>query len=375
MSTGKALLYINSKGYAVTRHSYSGGETFRDCAKKYYLQRVQGWVAREDRAARHFGTALEHAVTFWHQRGQNIAAAEGEFMRLWAEHKDKDYIYSKTEGDWDRLGLTGRELLKLYTLRYPTLPYVVKNPKDSFQINVAFELFPGTKLAGIEFTGYIDLQAELKETGEPLGIDMKTSGKDIPDLTILDPQLRSYAWAKAFPWWAFLWFRKMGREISKGDKVTLLEARAGLEAGTDAVVMGSDDFGVYVTTDPQIEKEINTLFVGKSKAVEAAKQAYIIANGKMVDENLLTKQRVQFKAVYITPESADDIGYRIKQDVVNITNANEKDRWLMESGVRFPHEKCPNCEMRGICSDNADLRDALLTRNQLDELDFSNDSE
>ena len=69
MSTTKPHLYVNSKGYPVTRHSYSGGDAFQFCPQKYYLERVQGWSERQERAASKFGIALEAGVTFWHQRG------------------------------------------------------------------------------------------------------------------------------------------------------------------------------------------------------------------------------------------------------------------------------------------------------------------
>jgi|SRR5579864_119856 len=389
MSIVKAHLYINSRGQYVTRHSYSGGDTFAFCAQKYYLERVQGWSDKQDRVARHFGIALEAGVTFWHQHRQDTTAAVAEFKRLWLEHKDKEYIYSKPEKDWENLGRTGEELLRLYTLRYPTFPYIVNNPKEAFQVQTNFEVFPGTKLAGIEFTSYIDLMANIKKTqpqptplfpilpeaGEEIIIDMKTSAKDVPELTVLDPQLRSYAWVKSLRLVAFLWFRKMGRELSKGDKVTLLESYAGFEPGLSAVVLGTDDFGIWVTTDPKIEEEMNKLFVGSSKAVVAAKQAYIAANGKHVTETAVTKQRVQFKMATITKESAEDIGRSIKRDIINIAAANEKDFWPMQSGVRFPNEKCPNCAMRGICSNNPELQDALVTRKQMEEFDFGNETE
>ena len=92
-------------------------------------------------------------------------------------------------------------------------------------------------------------------------------------------------------------------------------------------------------------------------------------------EYTVTKQRVQFKHVIISEESREDIGKSIKRDIVNIARATETEFFPMQSGVRFPNEKCPNCAMRGICSNNPDLRDALVTRKQLNELDFGNDSE
>jgi hypothetical protein len=77
----------------------------------------------------------------------------------------------------------------------------------------------------------------------------------------------------------------------------------------------------------------------------------------------------------ITPESQEDIGRSIKRDVINIAAANEKGFWPMQSGVRFPNEKCPMCAMRGICSENPELRDTLVTRKQIEEIDFGTESE
>jgi hypothetical protein len=329
---------------------------------------VQGWSEKQERAASKFGIALEAGVTFWHQHRQDMANAVAEFQRLWMEHKDKEYIYSKPEKDWESLNKTGSELIRLYAIMYPTLPYVVNNPQD-FQVQTNFEVFPGTKLAGIEFTSYIDLIAQLKAGGAPLIIDIKTSGKDIPELTVWDPQLRSYSWVKEYPNVAFLWFRKMGRTISRGDSATMLETYAGLAPGTEVTVMATDEFGLWVTTDEKIYDTMTTQFVGESKAVKAARQNYVEANSKHVIESALTKQRVQFKMAVITKDSADDIGRKIKHDVVNIIRANETEDWSMNSGVRFPDERCPMCAMRGICSNNPELRDALVTRKQVDEFE------
>ena len=374
MSLMRPHLYINSKGYFVTRHSYSGSDSFNYCARKYYLERVQGWSEKSQRSSTAFGIALEKAITFWHQHRQDTAASVAEFVRLWAESKDKPYTYTKSDLDWDRLHLTGQEMVKLYAIRYPTFPYVVNNPLD-FQVETNFEVFPDTKLSGIEFTSYIDLVAQTKNTSEPLIIDIKTSGKDVPEFTILDPQLRSYSWVKQWPNVAFLWFRKMGRTISKGDTVTFLEAYAGLQPGDDAIVAKSDDFGLFITQNQQAIDEMDAKFIGESKAVKALRQEYIEANFKHVPERAITKQRVQFKSAYITQESAEDIGRSIKRDIINIASANEKEFWPMQSGVRFPNEKCPMCPMRGICADRPELRDMLLVRKQMDELDFGKESE
>lgn len=374
MSIMRPHLYINSKGSFVTRHSYSGSESFNYCARKYYLERVQGWAERTERSSKFFGIALEAGVRFYHQHRMDINAAVAEFVRLWAEHQDKPYTYSKSDLDWNRLNLTGQELLRLYAIRYPSFPFIVNNPMD-FQVETNFEVFPGSKLAGIEFTSYIDLVGQLKGSIDPVIIDMKTSGKDVPEFTVLDPQLRSYSWVKGWPNVGFLWFRKCGRTISKGDTVTFLEPYAGLQPGEDATVLMKDDFGVWVTQNQQVIDDMDAQFVGESKAVKAARQQYIEANSKQAPERVITKQKVQFKLAIITPESSEDIGRSIKRDMINIAAATEKEFFPMQSGVRFPNEKCPMCPMRGICANKPDLRDTLLVRKQLDEFDFGKESE
>ena len=382
MSTMKPHLYINSKGYFVTRHSYSGSDSFNYCARKYYLERVQGWAEKLERSSTKFGIALEKGITFYHQHRQDVAGAVAEFGRLWAESTDEKraavnlspLTYTKSDLDWNRLNLTGQELIRLYAVRYPTFSYVVNNPQD-FQVETNFEVFPDTKLAGIEFTSYIDLVAQIKNTEKPLIVDIKTSGKDVPEFTVLDPQLRSYSWVKGYPDVAFLWFRKMGRSISKGDTVTFLEHYADLQPGDDAIVLLKDEFGIWVTQNQQVIDDMDAQFIGESKAVKAARKEYIEANSKFAPESAITKQRVQFKMAVITQESAEDIGRSIKRDVVNIAAANEKEFWPMQSGVRFPNEKCPMCAMRGICANRPELRDMLLVRKQMDELDFGKESE
>lgn len=375
MSDERPYIYINSRGQKVTRHSYSGSDAFSFCPRKYYLERVQGWSDKTERSSTKFGIALEKAITFWHQHGQDQASAVLEFVRLWAEHKDKPYTYTKSDLDWGRLNLTGQELIKLYAIRYPSFPYTVVNPKLDFQVETNFEVFPGTKLAGIEFTSYIDLIAQIKGSKEPLIVDIKTSGKDVPEYTMLDPQLRSYAWVKGWSHVAFLWFRKTGRTISKGDTVTLLDAYAGFQPGDDAFVLAKDEFGVWITQDQRVVDEIDAKFEGNSKAVKQARQEYIEAQSKHAPESAITKQRVQFKMAVIPQDSIEDIGRSIKRDIVNIASATEKDFFPMQSGVRFPNERCPNCAMRGICSGKPELRDLLLVRKQLDEFDFGKESE
>lgn len=372
----KAYLYVNSNGWGVNRHSYSASETFRECPRKYYLGKVQGWKEKTDNAAKHFGIALEHAITFYHRRAAAVDNAVKEFELAWAEHKDKPYSYAKTDTDWATLNETGKELVRLYHVLYPNLPYTVPNPEQAFQVETNFEVFPGTKLAGIEFTSFIDMVGQIKDSFEPIIIDMKTSGKDIPEMISLDPQLRSYSWVKDWRNVAFLWFKKCGRKMSKGDEVTVLhECKAG-RPGEKLIVLKADDFGVWVTPNQRVVDEIDSLFKGKSKETEAARAKYIETNAEHVPEHYLTKQQIQFGSGVVSKESADDIGRAIKKDIIDICGATEQDFFPMLSGVRWPKDQCLNCCMRGICSGNNELRDKIIVRKTKDDVvDFGTESE
>ena len=366
----KPHLYVNQKGFYVTRHSYSGSESYTHCPRKYYLERVQGWRQIEQRSSTEFGKALENAITFWHQRGQDTDAAVAEFNRQWAECENKPLTYTKEDKDWERLSLTGQEMVRLYTILYPDMPYVVDNPDFSFQVEKNIEMFPDSKLAGISLTMYLDMVVVFKETGNRGVVDMKTSGKEVPEFTELDPQLRTYGYGTGYQDVAFLWFRKMGRTISCGDEVTLITNDLLFKAGTKGTVLGKDVLGgIWITLSESVAEGLQQ-FEGKSKDVVEARQKYVEANGILVDEKNLTKQRIYFKHVVLSVESMEDIGRSIKRDILSIVRSNELDFWPMQSGVRFPHDKCTKCEMRGICADRPALRDSLVERKVVDDLEL-----
>src|SRR5208282_485889 len=117
-----ALLYINASGKEMTRHSYSGGLEFDHCPWKYYLHRIMGWKEKDNKAALLFGRAIEDAIEFYHAVGGKKDVAEEEFIRLWSMCKDKELTYTKKEVNWDSLMRAGREMMRLYIIRQPSLP-------------------------------------------------------------------------------------------------------------------------------------------------------------------------------------------------------------------------------------------------------------
>ena len=338
----KASLYVNSQGFPVTRHSYSGSSDFSYCAKKYELSRIVGWKEKEIRAAQEFGTCIELAVRYFHENDMDPC---DYFCQTWRDvvslEKNKNMTYSKVEVDAENLEQIGIEMLQLYQFRVKEFPYEFDG--IAFQVNRSKEILPNTDLAGIEFVAYLDMLANLKSSEGKLILDCKVSGAKIPDFLVLDPQLQSYAWIEQTPHVGFLWFEKVTRGMKKGSQVTRLDT------GETAFVIKieEDDFGKRV-------------YVGSSE--KTAEE-----NATIVPEELLTKQKVYVRIAKIPQKLIDERGRAIQQDVRRIHEASENNFFPQEGSIRFP-EKCPICPYRGICSGDDELRDKLV------QLDTKNDS-
>lgn len=369
----QAALFINSKGYPVSRHSYSGSSDFNHCPRFYELKRIIGWQEREQRAALPFGNAIEAAVRHHHENNGTGGPErfDREWARIMADPKNKDMTYSKLEGDAENLARIGHEMLQLYALKVKDFPY--EETGIIFQADRRIEVFPDTDLAGIEFIAYLDMIVTLKETGEKCIIDCKTSGTKIPDYIVLDPQLQSYAWVEKNPNVGFLWFQKVSRSVETGSEVAPL---CGQKAGVSLIVLKTDEDELgapahWLGSEKQRE-EMNKKFPPKQKsqAVLTAKDQWLHANAIRVLESNLTKQAVHVRISKVSKKLADDRGRSIGNDIVQIHAASEDNFFPQQGGVRFPNEKCPRCPMRGICSGDDKVRDDLLVLSQPNDFDI-----
>lgn len=396
-----AVLYINSLGREVRTHSFSSGQTFSACARKYFLQKVRGWRRRERTAAMEFGKAVENAIQAFHENGLRPESGVEHFKREWAVHKmDKELVYKPTEKDFDNLLRAGSELLKLYQILLPSLPIV--NPV--FQANFSKPVFPGTNLADLTDQGFVDLISSLDNWDHPLLpkvpqgegprrviVDIKTAGKELNvtrDLLGLDGQLRRYGWLAGYRDVAFLWaVKSVWDAYQKGTEVTFLTSTDNWTAGNRAVVFkfNEEEGTVLLTTHEGLQRIKGLLDEIKGKGSTERKEmllAGLIADNELLSASVsdITKQKIQFLATRLSEEDVHEAGERVGQEIVAIHDANEKGVWLQSTGIRFPNTACTWCEYRGNCTKNDALRDSLLVQtapadNVLDEIeeDFEED--
>lgn len=365
-------LYINPKGYAVNRVSYSSIEDFNFCPRKFFLKRAQGWKEKREPAAFAFGKAFENAHRAYHEDSLDLGRAIVCFEEEWARSKDLNLDYTKTEKSWEALFESGREMLRLYAIWWPTSEIASHTRGIDFQVQIQPELFPDSEWAGLEFTAYLDMVIQ-QEIGDEWGhecgtapfiIDIKTAGRDLddtPGIVALDPQLRTYAWLLDTPDVGFMWFQKVNRTLEKGSEVTLLVDSKTLKAGDKGKVLSVEGSQVWVAGFEEFEVFSAEAKGKKGKNLEAVETQWCSLS-EPLNTSDVTKQRFQFATAYIDKETREQVGEMKKREVAEMIHAQQTNRYHQKGDVRGFNVKCPNCEMLGICTKNEALRDEKLVQ-------------
>jgi len=356
-----AFLYINSRGEAHRRHSYSAGNDFDGCPYRYYLRRVMGWRERDNKARFLFGRALEEAIQFHHDH--NGQGAVEDFIRRWSVHKDnKELQFTAVEKDWDNLNQCGIEMIKLYAIRQPSLP-IPLGANSVFQRTYEKECFPGDPNYGeiidagkFDIISYVDPNHPLlpkinwkPEQGRlrPIIVDIKTAGQNFPEnpgIAAFDSQLRRYSWQSGIRDVSLLWFTKTGRSLKKGSSITLLENVGAFKAGDEAVIAKVDEDALWFVGNDFMLEEMSRAQGYKGDKVDqtnAAKEraaAWLEQNGTKISLDKVTRQRLQFNAGRVSEESANDAGAVAARQIVEIVNAWNNKQYPQTFGIRYPRD-------------------------------------
>ena len=380
-----AFLYINSKGTPWRSHSYSAGNVFDLCPKKYYLMKVLGWKEKENKARFMLGRAFENAVQ-WHHEHDGKGGVD-QFSQEWQAFVDnKDLQYTKVEKDWATCRRMGIDWMKLYIIRQPSLP-VPLGGQTLFQRTFSKEVFPNDPNYGeiedagkLDIVAYVDPQHPLlpkltwkPEYGplRPIIIDIKTAGQDFPEaygLAAHDTQLRRYSWLSGIRDVGLLWFVKKALSLQKGYSVTLLEDAGNFKAGQEAVIVHIQEevkpkkptkkdpesqavappvpIGIYLVANDFLVEEAEraqgyregTKDLDTTNEAKERKYAWLRQFATRVDESAVTKQRLQFNAGFVSIESANEAGQIAARQIVNIVSAWHSKQYPNTFGIRYPHD-------------------------------------
>jgi hypothetical protein len=397
-----AFLYINARGNPWRKHSYSAGNLYDKNPKFYYLQKIIGWKVKDNWARFQLGKAFETAIQHHHENdGQG---AVERFVKEWQAYKDvKDLQYTKVEKDWATCLRAGTEAIKLYIIRQPELP-IPMGGQTVFQREFAKEVFPNDPNYGeIEDAGKLDIIAYVDpahpklpkliwktEYGpfRPVIVDIKTSGIDFPEqygLAAFDVQLRRYSWLSGIRDVALLVWVKKGHSLQKGSSVTLLEDAGQFKAGQEAVVAQMDgDEAVLVANDfmiEEMERAQGKKEDGKTdqtKVAKARRDEWLEQFGVKVPTEIITKQRLQFNAGYVTIESANEAGMIAARQIVNIVTAWHSKQWPNSSGIRYPKDDRSDPYFRAFILEDEAYKNQNFTKSDdtsLDDLFSDNEVE
>ena len=389
-----AFLYINSLGKPWKKHSYSAGNLYDHCPLAYKLQKIHGWKEKNNKARFEFGKAFESAIQFFHENHGGRDAAIKHFAALWEPFREnKELQYTKAEKDWAQCLRIGTDWLKLYAVRQPQLP-IPLGGQVVFQREYAKEVFPGDPNYGeIEDAGKLDIIAFVEpnhpllpkldwkpEYGafRPIIVDIKTAGADFPEqygIAAYDTQLRRYSWLSGIRDVALLWFVKKGLTIQKGYSVSLLEDVDQMKAGQEAVVALVEEEGIWLLPNDFMVEEMERIQGKKNGKTEQTNEAknrrdlWLEENGVFASEEMVTKQRLQFNAGFVTVESAEDAGKIAQKQIINIVNSWKTDSWPNTFSVRYPHDDRSDPYFRAFVLNDKQFREANFTKSD-DDIDL-----
>jgi hypothetical protein len=364
-----AFLYINTKGLPWRKHSYSAGNLFDHCPFAYKLQKIHGWKEKNLKARFELGRAFESSIQYYHENQGDLDAAIKHFKTLWEPAFDIVGLqYTKVERDWETCARIASDWLRLYAIRQPSLP-IPLGGQVVFQRTYSKEVFPGDPNYGeIEDQGKLDIVAFVEPTHHllpklnwlpeygafrPIIVDIKTAGSDFPEqygLAAFDPQLRRYSWLSGIRDVALLWFVKKGLKIQKGYSVTLLVDAGYMKAGDEAVVACVEDGGICLLPNDFMVEEMEraqgkktdkhgVVKTDQTNEAKTRRDIWLEEHGTWIDDDsIITKQRLQFNAGFVTIESADDAGKIAQRQIVNIVNSWQSGNWENKFGVRYPHD-------------------------------------
>lgn len=386
------LLYINSKGMPWRRHSFSAGNTYDQSPKKYFLQKIEGWREIDLLARFQYGKAIEESVQYHHEH--NGEGSREFFKQRWLLEKDKKLQYTKVERDWENLLVVGDEHIRLYMIRQPELP-IPMGGQALFQREYEKEVYPGDPVYGeITDCGKLDIIAYVNpdhpllpklnwkpEYGafRPVIIDMKAMAADLPEqygIVAYDSQLRRYSWQSGIRDVALLGFIKKSRSIQKGSSVTLLEDAGMFKAGQEAVIAQVDDTEVIlVANDFMIEEMTKAQGIkadGKTDQTKVAKERrdlWLQQFGARVPVEIITKQRIQFNAGYVSIESANEAGMIAGRQIMNIVQSWNSNQWPNGFSIKFPRDDRSDPYFRAFILGDETFRNINFTKNDSSEID------
>lgn len=387
-----AVLYVNSKGIGWHRHSFSAGNLYDQSPLAYRLQKIEGWRVKDMLARFQYGKAVEETVQFYHEH--NGEGAREFFRQRWLLEKEKALTYTKVEKDWENLLIVGDEHIRLYEIRQPSLP-IPLGGQTLFQREYEKEVFPGDPTYGeILDCGKLDIIAYVQpdhpllpkldwkpEYGplRPVIVDMKAMAADLPEqygIVALDAQLRRYSWQSGIRDVALLGFIKKSRSIQKGSSVTVLEDAGMFKAGQEVVIAQVNDQEVILVANDfmieEMEKAQGKKEDGKTDQTKAAKErrdVWLGQFGVKVPVNLITKQRLQFNAGYVSIESAQEAGMIAARQIMNIVYSWNSKTWPNGFGVKFPRDDRSDPYFRAFVLGDEAFKNSNFTKSDDSELD------
>jgi len=350
-------IYVNPTGWEVREFSHSQYNTYKQCPKKFYWERIVGWKQKQG-AGMEFGKAIETGVKAIYQKLDPVE----QFELQWAQAKENKKIVYKDGESWEWFHTAGVGLMTRFKndwQKFPPRNPVFPDYKNALKIKdertgKIYQTIPDL-IDSSPRDGRGEVIADIKAMGNLLN-------DEVPGLVVMDLQLRTqaavhYRFSPNKTWRVALW-----NFCTKPKRVDAASAGEIVEAAMQVVVPSAEQLGEAVAL--YIAHEANGLTYEKAgeflrianpkeamKPLTAAKKsdkelAEILERvASAVAEAHKPQYIIQWVEGTMTEEHANE-GLREELSVVPLIQQNY---FPHVGGMRFPNNKCVWCSHRGLC--------------------------
>ncbi len=104
----------------------------------------------------------------------------------------------------------------------------------------------------------------------------------------------------------------------------------------------------------------------QTKEAKARRDAWLEENGTWASEEMVTKQRLQFNAGYVSIESAEDAGKIAQSQIMRIVNARLSNSYPNTFGIRYPSDDRSDPYFRAFVLNDKAYKEANFTKSDED---------
>lgn len=343
-------IYTNPTGWQVREFSHSQYQTYKQCGKKFYFERVLGWRQKQG-AIMDFGKDVQSAVeAFFTDRRDPVET----FEMLWAPREADTKLAFDDKEPWSVLNAAGVGLMNKFRATWDKYP-----PRNPVFYNFKNALKVKDDRTGASYQTIPDLSDA--DANGPYMADLKCMGglldDSVPGMVINDQQLRTqaavfYKYRPEKTYRVALWnFCRKPKQMNAPTKDEIFSVCGGTEYTTEFIAlfvahetsnMNFKDCGAFLgIANPE---EVNKEFKRACKADQALKPL-----AESIAQRINDAHRPEYVIQWVEGTMTKEHAEEALAEELSVVSLIQQEYFPRVGGVRFPNNQCTWCSHRGLC--------------------------